>query len=113
MNLGPHEKLLQLLEELGAIQGVRGALLAVPGGAFAGGKNSGLASEAAEGVAKTVRRMVVASTNGGLSGGRASDQLWSPRRMLVAPLREDSTLVVLLERDTAGVCGSQSTRPAG
>ena len=60
------EQLLDLLEELGAIQGVRGALIATTDGALAGGARSGLASSVANDVAKTVRRMTVASSTVGV-----------------------------------------------
>ena len=93
-------RLLDLLEELGAIQSVRGALLADSHGAFANGERSGLDPAIANDVAKTVRRMVVATS----TVGAPLDELvinFGPSRMLVAPVHEDATLIVLLERNTA------------
>lgn len=94
------EQLLDLLEELGSIQGVRGALIATTDGALASGERSGLASGVANDVAKTVRRMTVASTT---VGAPLQELLinFGAARMMVVPLREDATVVVLLERDTA------------
>jgi predicted regulator of Ras-like GTPase activity (Roadblock/LC7/MglB family) len=92
--------LLELLEELGAIQGVRGALIATSGGAFADGQHSSLAPRKAKEVAKTVRRMVVASS----TVGAPLEELlvnFGPARMMVLPLHDDATLIVLIERDTA------------
>ena len=93
-------QLLDLLEEIGAIQGVRGALIASIDGAFAEGARSGLEAAVALDVAKTVRRMTVASA----TVGAPLEELlinFGAARMLVVPIREDGTLVVLLERDAA------------
>jgi predicted regulator of Ras-like GTPase activity (Roadblock/LC7/MglB family) len=93
-------QLLDLLEEIGAIQGVRGALIASVDGAFADGARSGLEPDVALDVAKTVRRMTVASA----TVGAPLEELlinFGAARMLVVPIREDGTLVVLLERDAA------------
>lgn len=94
------EQLLDLLEELGSIQGVRGALIATPDGALASGARSGLPSSVANDVAKTVRRMTVASST---VGAPLQELLinFGAARMMVIPLREDATVVVRLERDTA------------
>jgi hypothetical protein len=94
------EHLLDMLEELGAIQGVRGALIATAEGALASGARSGLPSNTANDVAKTVRRMTVASATVGVP----LDELlinFGAARMVVIPLTEDATVVVLLERDQA------------
>lgn len=94
------EQLLDLLEELGAIQGVRGALIATSEGALASGARSGLPEAIANDVAKTVRRMTVASAT---VGAPLQELLinFGAARMMVIPLREDATVVVLLERDRA------------
>jgi hypothetical protein len=89
-----------MLEELGAIQGVRGALIATAEGALASGARSGLPSATANDVAKTVRRMTVASATVGVP----LEELlinFGAARMVVIPLTEDATVVVLLERDQA------------
>jgi hypothetical protein len=93
-------RVVEMLEEFGAIQGVRGALVATAQGAYADGKHSGLDPVAASDVAKTVRRMVLAST----TVGAPLDELqinFGAARMLVVPMRDDKTLVVMLERNTA------------
>ncbi len=94
------DQLLDLLEELGAIQGVRGALIATTDGALAGGARSGLASSVANDVAKTVRRMTVASSTVGVPLQELLIN-FGAARMMVIPLRDDATVVVLLERDKA------------
>lgn len=94
------EQLLDLLEELGAIQGVRGALIATSDGALASGARSGLPEAIANDVAKTVRRMTVASATVGVPLQELLIN-FGAARMMVIPLREDATVVVLLERDTA------------
>ncbi len=93
-------QLLDILEEMGAIQGVRGALVSTADGAFEQGARSGLEPDVAADVAKTVRRMTVASS----TVGTPLEELlinFGAARMLVVPVREDGTLVILLERDTA------------
>ncbi len=94
------EQLLDLLEELGSIQGVRGAIIATAEGALAGGARSGLPAVTANDVAKTVRRMTVASATVGVPLQELLIN-FGAARMMVIPLREDATVVVLLERDTA------------
>lgn len=94
------EQLLDLLEELGAIQGVRGAIIATADGALASGARSGLPAVTANDVAKTVRRMTVASATVGVPLQELLIN-FGAARMMVVPLREDATVVVLLERDTA------------
>jgi predicted regulator of Ras-like GTPase activity (Roadblock/LC7/MglB family) len=93
-------ELLDLLEELGAIQGVKGALIATSDGALAAGERSGLLSATANDVAKTVRRMTVASATVGVPLQELLIN-FGAARMMVTPLTEDATIVVLLERDTA------------
>lgn len=94
------EQLLDLLEELGAIQGVRGAMIATSDGALASGARSGLPSAMANDVSKTVRRMTVASSTVGVPLQELLIN-FGAARMMVIPLRDDATVVVLLERDTA------------
>ncbi len=91
---------LDLLEELGAIPGVRGALLATATGAYADGRHSTLDPLVGNDVAKTVRRMVVASA----TVGTPLQELvinFGAARMMIVPVHEDATLSILLERDTA------------
>lgn len=97
---GAREQLLDLLEQLGAIQGVRGAIIATADGALASGARSGLPAVTANDVAKTVRRMTVASATVGVPLQELLIN-FGAARMMVIPLREDATVVVLLERDTA------------
>ena len=96
-----HEQgVLDLLEELGAIAGVRGALLATATGAFAEGRHSSLDPLVATDAAKTVRRMVVASA----TVGTPLEELvinFGAARMMIVPVQDDATLAILLERDTA------------
>jgi hypothetical protein len=94
------DQLLDLLEELGAIQGVKGALIATAEGALASGERSGLPSLTANDVAKTVRRMTVASATVGVPLKELLIN-FGAARMMVQPLSDDATVVVLLERDTA------------
>lgn len=94
------ERVVEMLEEFGAIHGVRGALVATAQGAYADGRHSGLDPVVASDVAKTVRRMVLAST----TVGAPLDKLqinFGAARMLITPMRDDKTLIVMLERDTA------------
>lgn len=93
-------QLLDLLEELGAIQGVKGALIATSDGALAAGQRSGLTSSTANDVAKTVRRMTVASATVGVPLQELLIN-FGAARMMVIPLTDDATIVVLLERDQA------------
>jgi len=93
-------QLLELLEDLSAIQGVRGAIIATADGALASGSRSGLPAVTANDVAKTVRRMTVASATVGVPLQELLIN-FGAARMMVIPLREDATVVVLLERDTA------------
>jgi hypothetical protein len=94
------ELLLDLLEELGSIPGVRGALIATADGALASGARSGLASSVANDVARTVRRMTVASATVGVPLQELLIN-FGAARMMVIPLRDDATVIALLERDGA------------
>jgi len=94
------EQLLELLEELGAVPGVRAALIATSEGAIATSGGAAMPAETANDVAKTIRRMTVASATVGVP---LKDLLinFGPARMMVVPVTEDATVVGLLERDTA------------
>lgn len=97
MNADSERQLDKFLKEIAAIPGVRGALITTGDGAlFAGDSvfNENIASD----LARTVRRMVVASATVGaplaellINFGRA--------RMMIMPLREEATLAILLDRD--------------
>lgn len=88
------------LTQLTATDGVRGALVSTPEGAYAGGEGSGLSSSMANDVARTVRRMTVASST---VGAPVEDLVISfgPARLLVVPLGDESILVVLLDNEKA------------
>lgn len=93
-------QLLELLEELGAIHGVKGALVATSEGAVADGQHSGLTAPTANDIAKTVRRMAVASATVGVPLQELLIN-FGAARMMITPVTEDATIVVLLERDQA------------
>ncbi len=90
--------LLDILDVIANLPGSRGAMLATGDGAFGEGQHSGLEMTVANDVAKTVRRMVVASTT---VGSPLEDLVINlgAARMMVRPLDEDTALVILLERD--------------
>jgi hypothetical protein len=94
------EQLLELWEELGAVPGVRAALIATAEGAIATSGGPAMTPDTANDVAKTIRRMTVASATVGVP---LQDLLinFGPARMMVVPVTEDDTVVTLLERDTA------------
>ncbi|MCR9165729.1 MAG: hypothetical protein ACE37F_07600 [Nannocystaceae bacterium] len=94
------EQLLELLEELGAVPGVRAALIATADGAIASSGAASMPMATANDVAKTIRRMTVASATVGVP---LKDLLinFGPARMMVVPVTEDATVVSLLERDKA------------
>ena len=97
MNADCERQLDNVLKEIAAIPGVRGALITTGDGALFAGDgvfNENIASD----LARTVRRMVVASATVGaplaellINFGRA--------RMMIMPLREEANLAILLERD--------------
>ncbi len=91
---------VRMLQELAAIQGVRAALIATSEGALADGRGSGLDASVAHDVAKTVRRMVVASTTVGAPMEELSINFGNSRLMVI-PVREDATLTILCERASA------------
>lgn len=92
--------LLDALQEIAKLDGARGGLIATGDGAFSDGRHSTLEMTVANDVAKTVRRMVVASTTVGAPLEELIINLGAAR-MMVTPIDDDATLVVLLERDTA------------
>jgi len=94
------QQLIDLLEELGAVPGVRAALVATADGAIASSGSAAMPDDTANDVAKTIRRMTVASATVGVP---LKDLLinFGPARMIVIPVTEDATVVSLLERDTA------------
>jgi predicted regulator of Ras-like GTPase activity (Roadblock/LC7/MglB family) len=93
------DEVLELLREIATTQGVRGVMIANAEGAFGNGAYSSLQAAAANDVAKTVRRMVVASTTA-TAPLRELLINFGPSRMMIRPLHEDAILVALLERDT-------------
>jgi len=90
-------EVLALLQEIAAVQGVRGTMLATAEGPLGAAEHANLAIAVATDVAKTVRRLVVASTT---ANAPLRELLinFGPSRMMLRPLGED-VLVVLLERD--------------
>jgi predicted regulator of Ras-like GTPase activity (Roadblock/LC7/MglB family) len=90
-------KVLALLEQITAVDGVRGAMLATAEGPIGAAEHSNLSLAVATDVAKTVRRLVVASTTAN-SPLRELLINFGPSRMMLRPLGED-VLVVLLERE--------------
>lgn len=92
--------LRSMLEQIAAISGARGALVATVDGAFFADSHKSLDASIANDLAKTVRRMVVASAT---VGSPLAELLinFGPARMMIVPLREEATLAILLERDTA------------
>lgn len=94
------EQLLDILEEVGAVPGVRGALIATAEGAMSAEDSTALTAETANDVAKTVRRMTVASATVGVPLQELLIN-FGPARMMVLPVTDDATVVCLLERDRA------------
>ena len=92
--------MLDALQSIAKLKGARGGLIATGDGAFADGRHSTLEMTVANDVAKTVRRMVVASTTVGAPLEELVINLGAAR-MMVTPIDDDATLVVLLDRDTA------------
>ncbi|HLT35902.1 MAG TPA: hypothetical protein VK034_06445 [Enhygromyxa sp.] len=90
-------EVLELLEEITAVAGVRGAMLATARGPVGAVEHAHLALAVATDVSKTVRRLVVASTT---ANAPLRELLinFGPSRMMLRPLAED-VLVVLLERE--------------
>ncbi|MFO7565833.1 MAG: hypothetical protein R6X02_24540 [Enhygromyxa sp.] len=90
-------EVLELLDEITAVQGVRGAMLATAAGPLGAVEHAHLSLAVATDVSKTVRRLVVASTT---ANAPLRELLinFGPSRMMLRPLGED-VLVVLLERE--------------
>ena len=101
MSAEPNRQMVTLLEELDKLPGVRGSLVATVDGAYTAGDHSSFDSVTATDIAKTVRRMVVASA----TVGSPIEELlitFGAARMMIFPVREEATLTVMLERDSAG-----------
>ena len=92
--------MLDALQGISKLTGARGGLIATGDGAFSDGRHSTLEMTVANDVAKTVRRMVVASTTVGAPLEELVINLGAAR-MMVTPIDDDATLVVLLDRHTA------------
>ena len=88
-------RIQEIVEELGGIEGVRGVLVALPGGVYDGGRGSALPAHAAQDVASTVRRMTVASSTVGVPLAELLLN-FGGARMLVVPITDDASVVVLL-----------------
>ncbi len=100
MSSEPNRSLVSLLEELDRLPGVRGSLVATVDGAYQASERGAFDSATATDIAKTVRRMVVASA----TVGSAIEELlitFGSARMMIVPVREEATLTIMLERDSA------------
>jgi hypothetical protein len=93
-------ELVELIEEFCAIQGVRGVFIATGDGVLEGVDKSALPSSVTQDIAKTVRRMTVASATVGVPLQELLIN-FGASRMMVTPLSDESTVVFLLERDQA------------
>ncbi len=100
MSSDSNRPLVSLLEELDRLPGVRGSLVATVDGAYQASERGAFDAATATDIAKTVRRMVVASA----TVGSAIEELlitFGSARMMIVPVREEATLTIMLERDTA------------
>ena len=100
MSSEPNRSLVSLLEELDRLPGVRGSLVATVDGAYQASERGAFDVATATDIAKTVRRMVVASA----TVGSAIEELlitFGSARMMIVPVREEATLTIMLERDSA------------
>ncbi len=97
MNSDAENRLLAFLGDISAIPGVRGALITTGDGALFSGDGVFNQSIAAD-LARTVRRMVVASAT---VGAPLAELLinFGRSRMMIIPLREESNLAILLDKD--------------
>ena len=88
--------LTRILRRIASVHGVRGVLIATFDGALANGEHSGMETRLAHDVAKTIRRMVVASST---VGAPVEEMIvtFGPARLLVVPLRENATLAVFVD----------------
>ncbi len=93
------EDVTDLLEEVRSLPGVRAALLAMVDGAYGEGRDSGLEPMVASDVAKTVRRIVHASVSAAIPLEELTIS-FGAARLLLATVREDATLVIVLDRHT-------------
>lgn len=87
----------ELLRGLTGLSGVRGAMMATANGPIGAAEYAHLQPAVASDVAKTVRRLAVASTTAN-SPLRELLINFGPTRMMLRPIAED-VLVVLLDRD--------------
>ena len=100
MSSESNRPLVSLLEELDRLPGVRGSLVATVDGAYQASERGAFDAATATDIAKTVRRMVVASA----TVGSAIEELlitFGSARMMIVPVREEATLTIMLERDSA------------
>ncbi len=100
MSTESQRALVGLLEELDRIPGVRGSIIATVEGAFQARERGAFDMATATDIAKTVRRMVVASA----TVGSPIDELlitFGSARMMIVPIREEAILTIMLERDSA------------
>lgn len=90
-------QVLELLEEIAGVPGVRGAMLATADGPVGAAEHGHLQPGVATDVSKTVRRLVVASTT---ANAPLRELLinFGPSRMMLRPLGED-VLVILIDRE--------------
>lgn len=97
--MNTHSEIGARLQALCQLEGVRGAMVATPDGALEAGAHSGIPANTANDISKTVRRMTVASTT---MGAPLSEMLVNLGRehLLLRPVDDDRTLVVILERKT-------------
>ena len=97
MNTDAENRLLAFLGDIAGIPGVRGALITTGDGALFSGDGVFNQSIAAD-LARTVRRMVVASAT---VGAPLAELLinFGRSRMMIIPLREESNLAILLDKD--------------
>ena len=99
MSASVNSDVLDLLASLANLDGVRGVTISTSEGAYADGLHSGLQPAVAHDVAKTVRRMVVAS----MTANAPLEELlinFGPSRLMLRPMSEDAILIALLDRDT-------------
>ena len=92
-----HSHVLELLAGVTQLAGVRGAMMATVDGPIGATDHAHLQPAVASDVAKTVRRLAVASTTAN-SPLRELLINFGPTRMMLRPIAED-VLVVLLDRD--------------
>jgi len=94
------KQLTALMQRFRALDGVRGALLAATDGSLSGAGSSGLSDKVANDVARTARRMAVASATVGSPVEELSIS-FGPARLVIVPLPGEAILVVLVDREEA------------